>query len=86
MRSKTTVFWLNAAELAVLIDFGGRRNLTGGFESLVKQLAALVDKATGRLELEDALLGRTIRYAVKYGTGGFQDTCLRPVLRRALRL
>ena len=77
---------LNKDELAVLIRFGTRAYFTGGFQNLVKALYSRVNKVTGEIELEPVILERLLRYSKKYGRGGFQDTFLRPVFRRSLKL
>lgn len=77
---------LNKNELAVLVDYGTRRNGSGGFQSLTKALYNRVNKVTGDIELDPVLLERVMRYAKKYRQGGFQDTFLRPVFGRSLRL
>jgi hypothetical protein len=77
---------LNKYELAILIDYGVRRNTTGGFQSLVKALYNRVNKVTGELELDAVLLERIKRYATKYKQGGFQDSFLKPVFGRTLNL
>jgi len=77
---------LNKEELAVLIDYGMRPNRSGGFQGLTKALYERVNKVTGELEITDELLGRSMRYMISYGRGGFQDSFLRPVFRRLLKL
>lgn len=77
---------LNKEELAILMDYGRRPNRSGGFQGLTKKLYDRVNKITGELELDDVLLGRIMRYAKNYRQGGFQDSFLRPVFRRTLKL
>lgn len=77
---------LTEKELAVLLDYGTRKyKHPGGFQYLVKAIFARLNQETGELDLSDnALLGRAVHHAVSYGPGGFQDTFLRPLLRRTL--
>jgi hypothetical protein len=75
---------LNKAELAVLVDYGQRRNLTGGFQILTKTLYTRVAPASGELELNEVLAERIVRYMTEYKQGGFQDSFLQPVFRRHL--
>lgn len=77
---------LNKEELAILIDYGSRANKSGGFQNLTRALFQRVNKQTGELELDDVLLARVMRYATHYRQGGFQDSFLRPVFRRTLKL
>jgi hypothetical protein len=82
----TSKIKINAEELAILFDYGVRSNGSGGFQYLTRLLCALVNKATGELDLTDKQLGRCVRYMINYGRGGFQDSFLRPVFRRVLKL
>lgn len=79
---------LSDTEWIVLLDYGTRPSLnrSGGFQGLIKALYARTDKARGIMDLDDATLGKAVRCAISYGHGGFQDTFLRPLLRRTLRL
>jgi hypothetical protein len=77
---------LSDTELAVLCDYGTRTNGTGGFQGLAKALYARMNKDTRELDIDDTLLGRSVRYTISYGRGGFQDSFLRPLLRRSMRL
>lgn len=77
---------LNQQELAKLIDYGSRSNGSGGFQGLTRALYNKVNKETGELDLDDVLLARVMRYAKNYRQGGFQDSFLRPVFRRTLKL
>ena len=58
---------------------------SGGFQGLTIMIYEATN-ATGELELTDAQLGRVVRYIISYGPGGFQDSFLRRVFRRVLRL
>jgi hypothetical protein len=79
---------LTPTELAVLVKYGTRPSLkkSGGFQGLIKALYIHTDTATGVMLLDDALLGKAVRYAISYGPGGFQDSFLRPLLRRTCQL
>ena len=77
---------LNREELAILIDYGSRANKSGGFQNLARALYHRVNKVSGELELDDVLLARIMRYSKNYRQGGFQDSFLRPVFRRTLKL
>jgi len=77
---------LNREELAILIDYGSRANKSGGFQNLARTLYNRVNKMNGELELDDVLLARIMRYSKNYRQGGFQDSFLRPVFRRTLKL
>lgn len=80
---------LNANELAVLIKYRHdveRVGRSGGFQGLTKLIFACTDTDTGEIDLTDEQLGKCIRYMISYGHGGFQDSFLRPVFRRVLKL
>ena len=44
----------------------------GGFQSLLRRIAAGIDPATGVLEISEAEAERIARYWAAYGAGGFQ--------------
>ena len=77
---------LNADELTILFGYGKRANGSGGFQYLTRLLCARINRSTGELNLTDKQLGRCVRYMLSYGRGGFQDSFLRPVFRRVLKL
>jgi hypothetical protein len=81
------IVWLNAVELALVRDYGTRRNLTGGFETLAKVIYAHTNNLTGKCELTEPMILRIRHYTnPDYRQGGYQDTCLRPAFRRHLNL
>ena len=44
----------------------------GGFQGLLRKIQAGINWTTGVLIISEADVGRVIRYAAKYGGGGFQ--------------
>ena len=54
----------------------------GGFQTVARALVRSLDAAAGVLELDDALLGKVVRYA-SYAQGGFQGR-LRDAFRREI--
>ena len=44
----------------------------GGFQNLLRSIAGGNDRATGVLNISERDVERVIRYAAKYGGGGFQ--------------
>lgn len=79
---------LNKDELATLTRYYEavkRVGRSGGFQGLTK-LVYQKTSLSGEMELTDEELGRCVRYMISYGPGGFQDSFLRRVFRRVLRL
>ena len=79
---------LNKDELAVLMKYHEavqRVGRSGGFQGLTKLIHRQTSES-GEMELTDEELGRCVRYMISYGPGGFQDSFLRRVFRRVLRL
>jgi hypothetical protein len=76
-------------ELALLIKYHRdveRVGRSGGFQGLTRLVYNNTNIETGEMELSDDQLGRCLRYMISYGAGGFQDSFLRPVFRRLLKL
>ena len=44
----------------------------GGFQNLLRTITGGIDRATGVLDISERDVERVIRYAAKYGDGGFQ--------------
>jgi len=79
---------LNKEEQEILIKYYKavlRVGRSGGFQGLTKLIYRKTSKS-GEMELTDEELGRCVRYMISYGPGGFQDSFLRRVFRRVLRL
>lgn len=78
--AKSIVLLLTPQEVAILQAPVG----SGGHQSLHSELLAQLANGGNQLSLDDAMLGRVIRYMTQYGSGGFQDR-LREALGRSLR-
>ena len=79
---------LNKDELELLNKYYKavlRVGRSGGFQGLTKMIYQRTSQS-GEMELTDEELGRCVRYIISYGPGGFQDSFLRRVFRRVLRL
>jgi hypothetical protein len=79
-QAKPFVLQLTPQEVALIQQPVG----SGGHQSLHAELIAQLAQSGNQLTLNDAQLGRIIRYMTQYGSGGFQGR-LHQALRRPLR-
>ena len=54
----------------------------GGFQSLFRKLQRQINQRTRMLGLDDSDREKCVRYATKYGTGGWQARLLRAIVRK----
>ena len=79
-KAKPIVLQLTPQEVATLQTPVG----SGGHQTLYGELLAQLANGQNQISLDDALLGRIVRYMTQFGSGGFRGR-LHDALSRPLR-